>query len=74
MKYFCCSIVSRSLQICVVISGSLCFSNLVAVMSIVSVIGILTYRSFISNVINLCFVLMLSLFRSYARVFELIIV
>ena len=43
-------------------------------MSMVSVIGILTYRSFISNAINLCFVLILSLVRSCARVVEVIIV
>jgi len=43
-------------------------------MSMVSVIGMLTYRSFMSNVINLCFLLMLIIGRSCGRVDELTIV
>jgi len=44
-----------------VVSGSLCFNNCVVVMSMVSAMGMLTYRSFMSNIINLCLLLMLSL-------------
>ena len=43
------------------VSGSLCFNNCVVVMSMVSAMGMLTYRSFMSNIINLCLLLMLSL-------------
>jgi len=57
-----------------VISGSLCFSNCVVAMSMVSVIGMLTYTSFMSNVVNLCFLLILSFVRSCARVDGLTIV
>ena len=56
------------------ISGSLYISNCFPAMSMVSVIGMLMYRSFISNVIYLCFLLMLSFVRSCARVDELTIV
>jgi hypothetical protein len=53
-----------------VISGSLCFNGCVVVMSMVSAIGMLTYRSFMSSVINLYLLLMLSCVRSCARVDE----
>ena len=43
------------------VSGSLCFNSCVVVMSMVSAMGMLTYRSFMSNIINLCLLLMLSL-------------
>jgi len=43
-------------------------------MSMVSVMGMLTYRSFMSSVINLCLLLMLSHVRSCARVDKFIIV
>ena len=56
------------------VSGSLCFNNCVVVISIVSTMGMLTYRSFMSNVINLCLLLMLSCVRSCARVDEFTIV
>jgi len=57
-----------------VVSGSLCFNSCVVVMSMVSAMGVLTYRSFMSNVINLCLLLMLSCVRSCARVEEFTIV
>ena len=56
------------------VSGSLCFNSCVVVMSMVSAMGVLTYRSFMSNVINLCLLLMLSCVRSCARVEEFTIV
>ena len=56
---FYCKIFSRTLQICVVISVSLYFNKYFLAMSIVSVIGILSYRNFVSNVINLCLLLLL---------------
>ena len=65
---------TRILQICVVISGLLCFSSCILAMSMVSEMGMLTYRSFMSSVINLWFFLMLSFVRSWARVDELTIV
>jgi len=43
-------------------------------MSVVSAMGMLTYRCFMSNVINLCLLLMLSRVRSCARVDEFAIV
>ena len=52
------------------VSGSLCFNKCVVVMSIVSAMGMLTYRSFMSNVINLCLLLILSCVRCCARVGE----
>jgi len=57
-----------------VISGSLCFNSCVVAMSMVSAMGMLTYRSFMSSVINLCLLLMLSRVRSCARVDEFTIV
>ena len=56
------------------VSGSLYFNNCVVAMSMVSTIGMLTYRSFMSSIINLCLLLMLSRVRSCARVDEFIIV
>ena len=56
------------------VSGSLCFNICVVVMSMVSAMGMLTYRSFMSYVINLCLMLMLSHVRSCARVDEFSIV
>ena len=50
------------------ISGSLCFNSCVVVMSMASAMGMLTYRSFMSSVISLCLLLMLSRVRSCARV------
>ena len=52
------------------VSGSLCYNNCVVVMSMVSVIGMFTHRSFMSIVISLCLLLMLSFIRSCARVTE----
>jgi hypothetical protein len=57
-----------------VISGSLCFNSCVVVMSMVSAMGMLMYRSFMSSVINLCLLLVLSHVRSCARVDEFTIV
>jgi len=57
-----------------VVSGSLCFNNCIVVMSMVSAMGMLMYRSFMSNVINLCLLLMLSRVRSCARVDEFTLV
>jgi len=53
-----------------VVSGSLCCNNYVEVMSMFSVISVFTYRSFMSIVISLCLLLMLSFIRSCARVTE----
>jgi len=50
------------------VSESLCFNNCVVVMSIVSAMGMLTYRSFMPNIINLCLLLMLCRVRFCARV------
>jgi len=57
-------------HICVLISGSLCFNSCIVVMSMASVMGMFTYRSFMSSVINLCLPLMVSCIRSCARVDE----
>ena len=56
------------------ISVSLCFNSCVVVMLMVSVTGMLTYRSFMFSAINLCLLLILSRVRSCARVDEFTIV
>jgi len=73
MKFFW-STLSRSLQICVVISGLLCFSSFILAVSMVFEMGMLTYRSFMSSDINLWFLLMMRFVRFWARFDGLIIV
>ena len=55
------------------VSGSLCFNNCVVVMSIVSAMGMLTYRTFMSNVINLCLLLILSVSGLVLRLMSLLL-
>ena len=65
--------ISRSAIIWLVVCLSLFVGNLVLVMSIISLIMILTYRSLTSSVSNPCLLLILSVIISLARVLELMV-